>query len=47
MQEAAFFCRSTLIPRMEALRAMADAVERYLPENLLPYPSYEKLLFSV
>ena len=47
MQEAAFFCRGTLIPGMEALRAMADAVERYLPENLLPYPSYEKLLFSV
>ena len=47
MQEAAFFCRSTLIPRMEALRATADDAERYLPENLLPYPSYEKLLFCV
>lgn len=32
MQEAAFFYRGTLIPGMEALRAMADAVERYLPE---------------
>lgn len=46
-QEAAFFYHSTVIADMEVLRSAADAAERYLPENLLPYPSYGKLLFYV
>ncbi|MDD6037566.1 MAG: glutamine synthetase III [bacterium] len=32
---------------MEALRAVADEAELLLPDELLPYPTYEKMLFYV
>ena len=47
MQKAAEFYHDTILADMEDLRASADAVEDYLPQNMLPYPSYEELLFSV
>lgn len=47
MQEAALFYQETVLPDMEALRKAADCAEQYLPDEILPYPNYEKLLFSV
>jgi glutamine synthetase len=32
---------------MEALRAVADEAEALIPEDILPYPTYEKMLFYV
>ena len=45
--EVANFYHNTIIPEMESIRAIADKAEELLPDELLPYPSYEKLLFSV
>lgn len=47
MLEAANFYHNTILPRMEAIRALADKAEELMPDALLPYPSYEQLLFSV
>ena len=47
MQEAAVFYYETVLSDMNALRKAADSVEKYLPDEILPYPNYEKLLFSV
>ena len=47
MQEAAVFYYETALSDMNALRKAADSVEKYLPDEILPYPNYEKLLFSV
>lgn len=43
----ATFYHETIIPEMEAIRILADKAEEFLPDALLPYPSYEQLLFSV
>jgi glutamine synthetase len=32
---------------MEEIRALADAAEALIPDELLPYPTYGKLLFQV
>lgn len=47
MQEAATFYHETILSDMAAIRKVADAAEEYLPDELLPYPNYEQLLFSV
>lgn len=47
MQEAADYCHDTLLATMEKLRSIADEAERKIPEEELPYPAYDKLLFSV
>lgn len=47
MQEAADYCHDTLLATMEKLRSIADEAERKIPEEELPYPVYDKLLFSV
>lgn len=39
--------QSVVISDMEALRKSVDAAESMLPESLLPYPTYGKLLFSI
>ena len=39
--------RDRLIPVMEALRAAADEAETLTAEEYWPFPTYEKLLFSV
>ena len=46
-QQAACFYRDEVLPAMDALRALADAAEAYLPAGALPYPDYSELLFSV
>ena len=32
---------------MEKLRVSADAAEALIPDSILPYPTYGKLLFSI
>ena len=45
--ESARFYHDAVLKRMDTVRAAADAVEADLPDGALPYPNYEKLLFSV
>ncbi|MDO4291630.1 MAG: glutamine synthetase III [Eubacteriales bacterium] len=45
--ETARFYHDTILADMEALRSAADVAETYIPDSILPYPNYEKLLFSV
>ena len=47
VHEAAQYYHDVILPDMEAIRSVADEAETYLPETVLPYPSYDKLLFSV
>ena len=44
---AAKYYNSTVLADMNAIRTVADATEEYLPEDVLPYPNYEQLLFSL
>jgi glutamine synthetase len=47
MLEAAKYYHEVILADMEAVRAVADQAETYLPEYVLPYPTYDQLLFSV
>ena len=47
MQEAADYCHGTVLATMDALRKCADEAEEKIPDELLPYPAYDKLLFSI
>jgi glutamine synthetase len=47
MLEAAKYYHEIILADMEAVRAVADQAETYLPEYVLPYPTYDQLLFSV
>ena len=47
MQAAAKSYQSEVLADMTALRESADEAETLLPEALLPYPTYGKLLFSI
>ncbi len=47
MQKAAEFCHTRILSRMEALRLTANAAETLIPDTLLPYPTYDQLLFSL
>lgn len=47
MQECANYYQSKVVADMETLRASVDEAETLLPESVLPYPTYGKLLFSV
>ena len=47
MQEQADFCRSSILATMEGLRKCADQAEEQIPDEELPYPTYDRLLFSV
>ncbi len=38
---------NTIIPMMDNLRAAVDRVEQIVPEEYIPTPSYDKLLFSI
>jgi glutamine synthetase len=40
------FARDSIIPAMRGLRKAADALEAVLPKNSIPYPTYDRLLFS-
>ena len=45
--ESARFYHDAVLADMDAVRLVADAVEADLPDGALPYPGYDKLLFSV
>lgn len=47
MLETAKFYHDEVLEAMEQLRKTADHAEAYLPSGSLPYPGYEKLLFSI
>lgn len=47
MQEAADYCHETVLATMNLLRGYADQAEEKIPEEMLPYPTYDKLLFSL
>lgn len=47
MQEAAYYYHETIICNMEAIRKFADMAEEYLPDDILPYPNYQQLLFYI
>jgi glutamine synthetase len=37
--------RDTVIPAMEAVRAVADKLERIVADDLWPLPKYSEMLF--
>ncbi|MBQ0000835.1 MAG: glutamine synthetase III [Clostridiales bacterium] len=39
--------QASVLPVMDAIRAAADEAEALIPDELLPYPTYGKLLFSI
>ncbi|MCR5001273.1 MAG: glutamine synthetase III [Lachnospiraceae bacterium] len=41
------FYHETIIADMEQIRKVADPLEGYLPDGVLPYPKYEEILFYV
>ncbi len=45
--EAARFCRDAILADLEEIRSYADQAEALIPDELLPYPTYDRLLFSV
>lgn len=45
--ETATFYHDTILADMNELRKVADKAEEYIPDDILPYPNYEKLLFYV
>ena len=45
--EQARFYHETIIADMEQIRKVADSLEIYLPDGVLPYPKYEEILFYV
>ena len=47
MQESADYCHKTVLATMDELRAAADEAEAKIPDEELPYPTYDALLFSV
>ena len=46
LETAKYYC-NLVIPYMNEIRLIADSVEEYLPDDILPYPNYEQLLFSL
>ena len=46
-QTAALYARRSLLPAMEAARAVADTLESRIGEKYWPYPTYGDLLFGV
>ena len=47
LNEQAMFYYDVVKADMEELREVADAAETLIPDDLLPYPTYEKMLFYV
>ncbi|MBQ3601241.1 MAG: glutamine synthetase III [Lachnospiraceae bacterium] len=41
------FYQEEILPLMNAIRETADSAEQYLPNDILPYPNYEQLLFYI
>lgn len=47
MQQAADFCQKELLTKMQQIRQIVDETEALLPDSVLPYPTYDQLLFSI
>ena len=45
--ELAAFCHQQILTKLESIRTSADRAESLIPDSLLPYPTYDQLLFSV
>lgn len=45
--EAAHYCHDVIIPEINAIRRLADTAEGLIPDDMLPYPTYAKLLFNL
>jgi glutamine synthetase len=43
--EAAKYVQTSVLPAMEAVRAVADRLERIVPDDLWPLPKYSEILF--
>ena len=46
LETAKYYC-DAILTDMETLRKAADEAEALIPDSLLPYPTYDKLLYSV
>ena len=47
MQKAAEYYHDVILADMDDIRVSADEAEEYLPQSMMPYPTYEDLLFYV
>lgn len=45
--EAGKFYHDSILPVMEKIRLLANGAEALIPDDLLPYPTYDQLLFYV
>ena len=45
--KASFYYHDVILSEMDEIRKVADEVEDSIPTHLLPYPTYEELLFNV
>ena len=45
--EQAKFYHETILSEMDALRFWTDRAEAIIPDEYLPYPTYEQMLFSL
>ena len=46
-EAAARYYQSVILVDMDALRAAVDSAEALIPDSILPYPTYEELMFSL
>ena len=46
-EEAAFYYQSTVIPKMDALRAAVDEMETLTDREYWPMPTYGDIIFKV
>ena len=46
LAQAAFY-QKTILAEMETLRSWTDKAEAIIPDQYLPYPTYEQMLFSL
>lgn len=47
VQGTADYCHKTLLSTMENIRCLVNLAEEKIPDEMLPYPTYDTLLFSV
>jgi glutamine synthetase len=43
--EVALYVRDTVVPAMDAVREVADRLEKVVPDTLWPLPKYSEILF--
>ena len=47
IEEQAMYYHDVVMADMAALRSVADKAEELIPDDVLPYPTYEQMLFYV